>query len=117
MNYEFEDGPYLGFEHSRDVYGDGAIVIVPAPGHTPGSVIIFITLPSEKRYAFIGDLAWQLEGVTEREERPWPMRNADSDTTAVREGLRHMAALSARFPELVIVPAHDARALAALPRL
>lgn len=117
VDYELDDSPYLGFERSRDVYGDGAIVIVPSPGHTPGSVIIFVTLPGEKRYAFIGDLAWQLEGVAEREERPWPMRNADSDAAAVREGLRHMAALSARFPEMVIVPAHDARAMAALPRL
>src|SRR6516165_10623877 len=40
--YGFEGGPYLGFPGSRDVYGDGAIVVVPAPGHTPGSVIIFV---------------------------------------------------------------------------
>jgi len=46
------------------------LVIVPAPGRTPGSIIIFITLPSGQRFAMIGDLAWQLEGVLEREERP-----------------------------------------------
>src|SRR6516165_9820612 len=37
--YGFEGGPYLGFPSSHDVYGDGSIVVVPAPGHTPGSVI------------------------------------------------------------------------------
>lgn len=117
VDYAFDDGPYLGFERSRDVYGDSAIVIVPAPGHTPGSVIIFVTLSNEKRYAFIGDLAWQLEGVVEREERPWPMCNADSDAAAVREGLVHMSAIASRFPDIVIVPAHDARTFASLPRL
>ena len=34
--YSFEGGPYLGFPRSHDVYGDGSIVVVPAPGHTPG---------------------------------------------------------------------------------
>ena len=67
--YAFEGGPYLGFPKSHDVYGDGAIVVVPAPGHTPGSVIVFVTTPDQKRYAMVGDLAWQREGITLREER------------------------------------------------
>jgi len=68
--YGFEEGPYLGFPYSHDVYGDGSIVVVPAPGHTPGSVIIFVTLHSGMRYAFVGDLVWQLEGITLREGAP-----------------------------------------------
>src|SRR6516165_2509830 len=67
--YGFEGGPYLGFAASYDVYGDGSIVIVPAPGHTPGSVIIFVNLQKGTRYAFVGDLVWQLEGITLLEER------------------------------------------------
>ena len=116
--YSFEGGPYLGFPKSHDVYGDGAIVVVPAPGHTPGSVIVFVSLPNGHRYAFIGELAWQREGVLEREERPWVWRLAvDSDEAAVRAGLVHMSALATRFPELVIVPAHDARGFGGLPLL
>ncbi|HEX6243079.1 MAG TPA: MBL fold metallo-hydrolase, partial [Polyangiales bacterium] len=72
--YRFEGGPYLGFPAHHDVHGDGSIVAVPAPGHTPGSVIIFVTLPGERRYAFVGDLAWQREGILRREERPFPQR-------------------------------------------
>jgi glyoxylase-like metal-dependent hydrolase (beta-lactamase superfamily II) len=45
QDYAFGDEPYLGFDRSYDLYGDGSIVIVPAPGHTPGSVIVFATLP------------------------------------------------------------------------
>jgi glyoxylase-like metal-dependent hydrolase (beta-lactamase superfamily II) len=69
--YAFDGGPYLGFDHSHDLYGDGSMVIVPAPGHTPGSVVVFLTLPGGARYAFVGDLVWQREGILEREERPW----------------------------------------------
>ena len=116
--YTFEGGPYLGFAKSHDVWGDGSIVVVPAPGHTPGSVIVFVTVPDGRRYAFVGDLVWQREGITEREEKPWLQRTlADSDPPAVRALMLHVAAITARFPEVVVVPAHDARALAALPVL
>ena len=74
--YGFAGGPYFGFSASHDVYRDGSIVVVPARGHTPGSVIVFVTLPSGTRYAFVGDLVDQLEGITQREERPWLVRSA-----------------------------------------
>lgn len=116
--YSFEGAPYLSFPRSHDVYGDGSIVVVPAPGHTPGSVIIFLTLPSTRRYAFVGDLAWQREGVTELEERPWIQRSlGDSNAAQVRENLQRMNAIARRFPNMEIVPAHDARAFATIPRL
>ena len=116
--YGFEDGPYFGFPRSRDVYGDGAIVVVPAPGHTPGSVIVFVALPSGKRYAFVGDLVWQLEGITQREERPWLMRRfVDADEELLKRSLVRMIAIHERHPEIVIVPAHDRRAYAGIPCL
>ena len=116
--YGFESGPYLGFLKSHDVYGDGAIVVVPAPGHTPGSVIVFVTLANGKRWALVGDLAWQREGITEREERPWIQRSlADEDAALVRENLLRMAAIAASFPEMTLVPAHEARGFATMSRL
>lgn len=121
VNYEeyaFEGGSYLGFKQSHDLYGDGSIVIAPAAGHTPGSVVVFVTLPAEKRFAFVGDLVWQREGITEREERPWLQRTlADADAGLVRENILRMAAIHAAFPELELVPAHDARGFAGLPSL
>jgi glyoxylase-like metal-dependent hydrolase (beta-lactamase superfamily II) len=116
--YDFEGGEYLGFPRSHDVHGDGSIVSVPAPGHTPGSVIVFVALPGGRRYAFVGDLVWQREGITLREERPWLQRTlADADPEAVRVQLSRMAAISARFPEITLVPAHDARGFAEIPGL
>lgn len=114
--YGFTGGPYLGFPRSHDVHGDGSVVIVPCPGHTPGSVVVFVTAPPARRFAFVGDLAWQVEGITLREERPWLVRTfVDGEPSGVREGLLRMAALHARFPDLVLAPAHDARGFAQLP--
>jgi len=116
--YGFEGGAYLGFPASHDVYGDGSIVVVPAPGHTPGSVIVFVTLHNGTRYAFVGDLVWQLEGITRREERPWFIRQfADLDAAGTRANLLRMIAIKERLPDLIIVPAHDMRAFTQMPML
>jgi glyoxylase-like metal-dependent hydrolase (beta-lactamase superfamily II) len=114
--YAFDGGPYLGFDHSHDLYGDGSVVIVPAPGHTPGSVVVFLTLPGGARYAFVGDLVWQREGILEREERPWATsKTMGEDPVALRDSLLRMNAIVTRYPQITIVPAHDARGYASLP--
>lgn len=114
--YAFEGGAYLGFPAHHDVHGDGSVVIVPAPGHTPGSEAVFLALPSGRRYAMLGDLVWQREGITEREERPFVQRAlGDDDTAAVRTNILRVASIAAAFPSMVLVPAHDRRGFAAMP--
>jgi N-acyl homoserine lactone hydrolase len=66
----------------------------------------------------VGDLVWQLEGITQREERDGIVRKfADSDADGTRENLLRMIALKERLPDLVVVPAHDMRAFAVIPAL
>jgi N-acyl homoserine lactone hydrolase len=66
----------------------------------------------------VGDLVYQLEGITLREERPWLVRRkADTNAQGNREDLLRMVALKERWPELIIVPAHDLRAFANIPTL
>jgi hypothetical protein len=78
-------------------------------------VIIFVTLTSG-RYAFVGDLVWQLEGITLREERPWLMRRlVDVDEALLRQSLLRMVAIHQRHPEITIVPAHDPRGYVGMP--
>lgn len=113
--YTFDGPEYLGFPASHDVHGDGSVVIAKAGGHTLGSVVVFVTLPEGERYAFIGDLTWQLDGVTERLERPWLMRKvADLDAGEVRTNLARVIALRDRMH---IVPSHDRGAYDAIPLL
>ena len=113
--YEFGSTPYFGFPSSYDVHGDGSVVVALAGGHTTGSVIIFVTMPTGKRYAFIGDVAWQLEGVQRPAERPLMMRKlADVDPSQVREDLLKVASLAGLMQ---IVPAHDISAYEGIPRL
>ena len=113
--YAFNGGPYLGFASSHDVFGDGSVVLVWAPGHTPGSIIAFINMPDGQRYALVGDLVWQIEGLTLPAEKPWFIRRtADQDAGSVRTLIAHMRTVQQRVPALQIVPAHDRRIWAQL---
>ena len=108
--YEFSGGPYMGYAQSLDVYGDGSIILVPMSGHTPGSTGIFVTLPSAKRFFFVGDLVWVREGYERPAERPFMSRDlVGEDGAAVRKEIVHVHRLHNKFPELTIVPAHDRR--------
>ena len=113
--YTLEGPAYLGFVSSWDVHGDGSMVVALAGGHTTGSVVVFVTVPSGKRYAFIGDITWQLDGIRRRVERPWLLRTlADSDPEQVRQGILKVAALD---EVLQVVPAHDRNAYDGIPLL
>jgi glyoxylase-like metal-dependent hydrolase (beta-lactamase superfamily II) len=115
LEYSLEGSPYLGFPSSYDVYGDGSVVVARAGGHTPGSVVVFVTLPSGTRYGFIGDLTWQLDGIELRAQRPWLMRRlADVDPELVRVGLDRSIALR---DVVRIVPSHDVPSYDSIPRL
>lgn len=114
-SYEMTDGPYLGFASSWDVHGDGSVVVAHAGGHTPGSVVVFVALPSGERLGFIGDLTWQCDGITHRKQRPWFMRGVtDVDAAVVRDHLDRCIALR---DVVHLVPAHDVSAHDRIPRL
>jgi N-acyl homoserine lactone hydrolase len=114
--YAFDGPPYWGFEASHDVFGDGSVVLVPAGGHTPGSMIAFIHAPDGRSYALIGDLAWQHEGIDLPAERPWLSRRlVDVDDAGVRDALVRLHLLQRAVPKLTIVPAHDRGVMQTLP--
>ena len=108
--FEFSGPGYENFDRSLDLFADGSIVLVPLRGHTPGSVGMFVNLRSGKRFFFIGDLTWALEGIELPAERPWMSRRlVDLNEAEVRASIVKVHHLMTRYPELVIVPAHDRR--------
>lgn len=108
--FEFAGPAYENFDRSFDLFGDASIVLVPLPGHTPGSIGMFVNLRSGKRFFFIGDLTWALEGIELPAERPWISRKlVDRNEEQVRAAIVKVHQLMKRYPDLVVVPAHDRR--------
>lgn len=118
MAFPWDGGAYMGFDKSHDVFGDGAVVVVPAPGHTPGSVFVFVTASDGAKFLLIGDTAWQSEGVDRPAEKPWMARRlVDKEPEQVRAQLVRLNQLKRQVPGLIVLPAHDRRVWETLPRL
>mgnify|MGYP000061575506 FL=1 len=110
----FDDGPLLGFARSADFFKDGSVVAVEMPGHTLGSLGVFLRLQDGRAALLIGDTSWTLEGVCRPAHKPEMARIADTDLHRVDVALAQLHQLAKAHDDLLVVPAHDARALAAL---
>lgn len=105
---DFDGGPYENFDRSQDLFGDGTVVLVPLPGHTPGSLGMFVNLKSGRRFFFPGDAAWTQEGFRIPAHKFWASRLLlDQDTTETERTLLRVARLMRHYPDLLVVPAHD----------
>lgn len=109
----YRSGPYLGFESSDDVYGDGAIVAVPLPGHTPGSQGIFVRL-GQRRVFLIGDAADLLEAAARGLPKSAGIRAAtDFEPEFADVQTKRISDFHRAHPEIALVPAHDRAAYVA----
>jgi glyoxylase-like metal-dependent hydrolase (beta-lactamase superfamily II) len=79
--------------------------LIKAPGHTPGSQMMFITLASGREYLLIGDAAWHMDGVrkTTGKDAPWIVE----DTASVNDQLKWLNGLLTTEKNLVIIASHD----------
>ena len=81
------------------------VAAIKAPGHTPGSQMVYIALDSGNEYVLIGDAAWHMDGVrsVRGKDAPW----VTEDESAVMDQLRWLNGLSRTEPNLFIVASHD----------
>lgn len=61
-----------------DVFGDGSVTIIQAPGHTPGHTVLLVRLPNAGPILLTGDM-WHL--AESRERRTVPRFNTDRAQT------------------------------------
>lgn len=73
-----------------DVFGDGSVTIIQAPGHTPGHTVLLVRLPNAGPVFLTGDM-WHL--AESRERRLVPRFNTDrAQTLASMDKVEQLAA-------------------------
>ena len=77
------------------------MVLLPTPGHTPGSVSLLIRRRTRSPLPLVGDLTYGAELVEQRQLPGVGGRRQLVETT------EKVLALKRRIPDLVILPAHD----------
>jgi N-acyl homoserine lactone hydrolase len=113
-----DDGAYEGFASSKDIYGDGRVVLVNTPGHSIGHLGLFLNFSPEERYFFIGDTAWVHPGIVSNSSRPWIVKalvGVDQNFEQNARTLEHMHELYKSNKSIQFIPAHDEQILATLP--
>lgn len=112
---EFESGVYENFTQSLDIFRDGSIILVPLPGHGQGAIGMFLNLRSGKRLFFTGDTTWALEGFQIPAHKFWVSSLlADHNRGEIEQSILKVHRLMQEYPEMIIVPAHDAKAQSAI---
>ena len=94
------------------------VVLIRAPGHTPGSQMVYVQRADGQEYLFMGDVASEADNV--RLERIRSRLVTDfmthDDRRAVMLQTMALHRLAAMEPRIALVPGHDAVATAALER-
>jgi glyoxylase-like metal-dependent hydrolase (beta-lactamase superfamily II) len=90
------------------------VVLVAAPGHTPGSQLVFIKLRDGRELLLLGDVAWHRDGLELPRAKPLLASRfvLDEDRKAVNHQLRALHELRRQPVHLVV--AHDGEQLSAL---
>jgi len=96
------DDPGLApFQSCHDLFGDGSLVLLPTPGHTPGSMSLLVRRPGRPPLMMVGDLTYDAHLLETGHVPGVGSRRRLREATAMINTMRQ------RYPGLVILPAHD----------
>jgi glyoxylase-like metal-dependent hydrolase (beta-lactamase superfamily II) len=88
------------------------VVLIKAPGHTPGSQMVYVKRADDRELLFLGDVSWRQENIDLVRERPWFMTLLiGEDRHAVLAQFKTLRALGQREPGIALVPGHDVLAV------
>src|SRR5579859_103643 len=88
------------------------VVLIKAPGHTPGSQMVFVKRADGQEILFLGDVAWQMRNIEKVRERPrFVTWLAEEDRAAVMGEFVELHRLHAAEPNLNMMPGHDSAEL------
>jgi glyoxylase-like metal-dependent hydrolase (beta-lactamase superfamily II) len=92
------------FTDSFDLMGDGSLILLPTPGHTAGSLSMLVRRGDASPLLLIGDLAYAVELLQQRQVPGAGEKEQLLDTYA------KVLALKERIPGLIILASHDPQA-------
>jgi N-acyl homoserine lactone hydrolase len=96
------------FQACHDLFEDGSLVLLPTPGHTPGSISLLVRRPGLPPLIMVGDLTYDAHLLELGHVPGVGSRRHLREATAMINTMRR------RIPGLVILPAHDPAAASRL---
>jgi N-acyl homoserine lactone hydrolase len=106
-----DDAGLAPFQSCHDLFGDGSLVLLPTPGHTPGSMSLLVRRPGLPPLMMVGDLTYDAHLLEAGHVPGVGSRRHLRAATAMVNKMRQ------QYPGLVILPAHDPGAADRLARV
>ena len=83
------------------------VVLIKAPGHTKGEIMVYARLQNGQEYIFTGDVSWVYKGVAEKKQKPKSERKrVGEDETLVDKQLAWLNELLNK-ERITILVSHD----------
>jgi N-acyl homoserine lactone hydrolase len=102
VRYEPLDDPAVRpFTRGHDLFGDGLLTILPTPGHTPGSMSMFVRGTDGPPLLLVGDLTYDVHALEHG------VSGGVGSKRALRETRTKVMALRTNHPGMQILAAHD----------
>jgi glyoxylase-like metal-dependent hydrolase (beta-lactamase superfamily II) len=105
---------YAPISYQQYLAAAPGIVLIKAPGHTPGSQMIYVRTANGAEFLFLGDVAWLFRNIELQRERARLITTfmiKEEDRHAVFGELAALKRLHAAQPGIHIVPGHDGAAI------
>ncbi|MGI5290353.1 N-acyl homoserine lactonase family protein [Nonomuraea polychroma] len=100
----FDSGAFGAFPGSQDHFGDGGLILLPTPGHSPGHMCVLLRMDAGS-VLFMGDTLYTLSHLATGQVRQMTLGGAD--TIHQIEAARRIQNLLAADPGTVPLFAHD----------
>lgn len=110
-NAGFKDLKKVVFEKDYDVFGDGSVMILDTPGHTPGHTVLQVMLPETGPVLLTGDIYHQTKS---RELKRVPRFNYDEPQT--RQSIERFEEIVEALDAKVIIQ-HEKMDIEKLPKI
>ena len=95
------DAAIAPFTHALDLRGDGSLLLLPTPGHSPGSMSLLVRAEGLPPLLLVGDLTYDVS-LLAGEHVP-----GVGEKKGLLASTRAVTALQQRHPDLVVLAAHD----------
>ncbi len=101
------------FTYERAIAVAPGVVLLRAPGHTPGSQLIYVQRKDGEEFLLLGDVAWHQGNYEQVRERARLVTQffLGEDREAVLRQLAAIKAVAAAEPKLHVMPGHDGPAM------